>query len=420
VSLDDLIAANEQLARLRERIEAEFSKLGMALQQSSLAFLFDYAESHPDASLNELMDQFEKHFHLTARQKDKLSESVKNAQTETALQRSAMYANIGMRAPINYEKMQSMFSVDFPRIDREVRDAVVNKFHEIISRNGDINELIDHVKLHGYVGGKATTLANAALSQYDNAYTFQIASEAAVDKFKYVGPSGERPFCQRLMSVARLWSRSDILSMSNGQGLSVLTSCGGYRCRHMWLAVPDVNRRIVRSVEEGEEALKHIKFDAVEEKALADWTTRGQIINKESREGSPSPLSQKTLQNVFPAIRKLPQYEGKTWRGLNFSEESEYKSFVEILDDKYVGFQEPSSSSVSKDKALLYMQQSDKSYQILIEMISKTGAYLGSLSKARKEEIEVLFERYSSFKATFIKEEVSDNIIKRYYLLEEQ
>lgn len=50
--------------------------------------------------------------------------------------------------------------------------------------------------------------------------------------FLYMGPTDERtrPFCKRL--VGKVISRKQLAGLSNGSGLPVRTSAGGYNCRH--------------------------------------------------------------------------------------------------------------------------------------------------------------------------------------------
>lgn len=64
-------------------------------------------------------------------------------------------------------------------------------------------------------------------------------------RFAYVGPgSGDpviRRFCKHLMQEAeqgRTWTRAEIDVMDNGQLPNVAVTCGGYECRHEWVACP--------------------------------------------------------------------------------------------------------------------------------------------------------------------------------------
>jgi len=65
------------------------------------------------------------------------------------------------------------------------------------------------------------------------------AERYGLDNFMYVGPldSKTRPFCRRLLG--EVFSRAEIDKMENGQTMNVFTTCGGYNCRHKWVAVSD-------------------------------------------------------------------------------------------------------------------------------------------------------------------------------------
>ncbi len=91
-------------------------------------------------------------------------------------------------------------------------------------------------------GPQAAAIADTAITVH-----YRMIAARAFDKieaagpaleFKYYGPRDRlnRPFCQRLLSVDRVYSRENIAQMDNGQGTDVFVACGGYRCRHQWLA----------------------------------------------------------------------------------------------------------------------------------------------------------------------------------------
>ncbi|MBP8975093.1 MAG: hypothetical protein KBG83_00095 [Bacteroidetes bacterium] len=83
------------------------------------------------------------------------------------------------------------------------------------------------------------TLANTQVAAYNNLLTFKQAEESGTEQFLYSGPlsPSTRPFCRA--HVGRIFTKEQILKMDNGQGLPVLETCGGYNCRHSWVAVPN-------------------------------------------------------------------------------------------------------------------------------------------------------------------------------------
>ena len=60
-------------------------------------------------------------------------------------------------------------------------------------------------------------------------------------RFRYAGPLDRknRKFCHEHMIKSRdgvSWTKAEIEQLDNGQGLPVLTSNGGFGCRHQWIA----------------------------------------------------------------------------------------------------------------------------------------------------------------------------------------
>lgn len=64
------------------------------------------------------------------------------------------------------------------------------------------------------------------------------AEELGADRFIYLGPadSRNRLFCAD--KVGKTFTRVEIAQLDNGQGLDVMTRCGGWGCRHHWRAMP--------------------------------------------------------------------------------------------------------------------------------------------------------------------------------------
>lgn len=83
------------------------------------------------------------------------------------------------------------------------------------------------------------TELNTALIAYQRVAHFEAANEAGIDKFLYVGPLDRitRPFCQE--HVGKVYTRDEIASLDNEQGLPVEVYGGGYNCRHHWRPVSD-------------------------------------------------------------------------------------------------------------------------------------------------------------------------------------
>lgn len=88
----------------------------------------------------------------------------------------------------------------------------------------------------------AKTLASTVVAGADRAGSLIAAQEAGVTHYRYAGPPGERHFCSdltRRSAAGETWTLEQIRAMVNGHGLPVEYYCGGYRCRHRWVAAFD-------------------------------------------------------------------------------------------------------------------------------------------------------------------------------------
>jgi hypothetical protein len=81
------------------------------------------------------------------------------------------------------------------------------------------------------------TVANTAQSAVRRSQLFVDAEQSDIEKFRYEGSEGGniRDFCKS--RVGKIYTLSEIKKLDNGQGLSVQFYCGGYNCRHRWVAV---------------------------------------------------------------------------------------------------------------------------------------------------------------------------------------
>ncbi|MEO0075964.1 MAG: hypothetical protein ABIK31_07710 [candidate division WOR-3 bacterium] len=65
--------------------------------------------------------------------------------------------------------------------------------------------------------------------------TMEQALTNGVSYFRYSGATtGARPFCRE--RIGKVYSIEEIRAMDNAQGLPVEFFCGGYNCRHRWVA----------------------------------------------------------------------------------------------------------------------------------------------------------------------------------------
>ena len=87
--------------------------------------------------------------------------------------------------------------------------------------------------------GRQLTEVKTKISQYGRGITAVAAEAAGLNNYLYTGPRDgiTRPFCRALIDL--VVSEKQMRRLNNGQGLSVMTSGGGYNCRHSWSPVTE-------------------------------------------------------------------------------------------------------------------------------------------------------------------------------------
>jgi len=87
--------------------------------------------------------------------------------------------------------------------------------------------------------GSALTEVRTKISQYGRGVTAVAAKAAGLNNYLYTGPKDgiTRPFCRQLINL--VVSERQMSRLNNGQGLNVITSGGGYNCRHSWSPVSE-------------------------------------------------------------------------------------------------------------------------------------------------------------------------------------
>ena len=87
--------------------------------------------------------------------------------------------------------------------------------------------------------GRQLTEVRTKLSQYGRNITAVVAESAGLDLYLYTGPRDgiTRDFCRALINL--VVDEKQMRALSNGQGLPVKTSGGGYNCRHSWSPITE-------------------------------------------------------------------------------------------------------------------------------------------------------------------------------------
>lgn len=240
MTLTAWIRKNGEINRLRSSIERRLKSDSDALRRASLSQFIRDLEANPDLDLEQWIEQFILEFHLPAAKQQQLRASLTSGQGRIATWRTQLYREVGvMAAAVDATMLQAAYAVDFPRIANDVRQVVTRQARRVIALGGDSRQMAAILRQGEVVAYQAKTLSNTALAQFSNAHTRQIAKEAGINTYRYIGPPAERPFCQDLLASGRDYTEQEIAVMDNGQGLDVMTSCGGYNCQHSWILVPE-------------------------------------------------------------------------------------------------------------------------------------------------------------------------------------
>ena len=104
---------------------------------------------------------------------------------------------------------------------------------------GNASTLAPFEALVGKMGASkyGSTIINTQISAFNRSVTAMAAEEAGVERFKYVGPKPDRPWCTP--RVGKTFTKDEISKMDNGQTSDVMLTAGGYNCRHRWVPVQD-------------------------------------------------------------------------------------------------------------------------------------------------------------------------------------
>lgn len=97
-------------------------------------------------------------------------------------------------------------------------------------------------RISGTLLSTVQTETNTALASFYRTVTSKKAEEVGLSLFLYIGPDDKvtRPFCRHVLERdPAIYTRREIEQMDNGQGLDVMTSGGGYNCRHHWRPVSE-------------------------------------------------------------------------------------------------------------------------------------------------------------------------------------
>lgn len=242
-TIDELIRKNNELRKVRDRILLRLTGSADALREASMSFIVEFMDVNPEVDAEQILAAWESGFHIPVAAKERLAIELRHGMITVGNARTQMYKSLGVALPesgIPYGNLISALAIDFPSLQNTMMNGVRNRLQGMIAIGTDSRVVEKWLRATSETASGASTLATTALAQFDNAHTFQTAREAGLDSFIYLGQTAEREFCQN--HLGKTYTRKEIEGMSNGQGLSVMTSGGGYNCRHMWVAVPETKK----------------------------------------------------------------------------------------------------------------------------------------------------------------------------------
>jgi len=139
--------------------------------------------------------------------------------------------------PDYFERLSSFYSIDFRKLDKQVKDTILRATAEAVRLKQGYPVLRQNLINSGLQGHNLNTLANTAIAQFDNATHTNYAKEAGIFKFKYDGVlhKNTRDFCR--LHLHKIYTLEQLKKMDNRQGLPVETSLGGYNCTHYLTAI---------------------------------------------------------------------------------------------------------------------------------------------------------------------------------------
>ena len=145
------------------------------------------------------------------------------------------------------------------------------------------------------------------------------------------------------------------------------------------------------------------KLSALEKESVMRYTRSGYYdINENLRAGTIDKVLKKKLVPLDSALSKLPAYEGKVYRGMQFLDTKELNAFMgNVTKGNSISFPSYTSTSPASKIASEFAGLGKKtaSNKVLLTMESKTGRIVGGISDLAGES-EVLFLRDSTFEIT--------------------
>ncbi len=338
--------------RVIENLKLKFAdnmKTKLVLFRKSVIREFDSIsrrEQFTPEALEQLTRKFGQQFKIPAPVMRQINGSVVDYQSQIAGVWNDYFSSNTLNAGrVDIDKMSALYQVDFDSINENSRKAIIKEIRAGVGAGVGYEAIRTKLTQRDFGDGEASTLANTALAQFDNAYMFDKASSAGITEFLYDGPRNpsSRGFC--LKHLGNVYTIDEIKQMSNGQGLPVITACGGYNCVHYWTPY-------IRPASEIKSPTKGVKsaftqdFNtrAADLALQYETTVKGIAIGKDANERSKSlignmPLSELS-QNLYQmkkkdylSFSKSDLFSDFKKHGPDFSDSLTIESYEKLAND---------------------------------------------------------------------------------------
>lgn len=173
-------------------------------------------------------------------------------------------------SPGDYENLLALSQVDFPEIQDEQRDMIIQELRRAVRSDYSFDTVRSRLIKRGLSAHHASTLTNTGIAQFDNALMHEYSAQAGIEDFLYDGvlQRNSRQFC--IEHLGNTYTIAQIKAMNNGQGLPVLSSLGGYNCTHWWTPQVDKRRPSRRRTQAAGQAPLGVKVGAALDLTVTD------------------------------------------------------------------------------------------------------------------------------------------------------
>lgn len=320
---------------------------------------------------------------------------------------------------------------------------------------GEVSEFLSNTdKSPGALSRYAKTYTTTALNQFAGQTNKLMTEDSGAEWFRYVGSDIEttREFCD-LMTDKDYFHVSEIPELLKGhidgkkceiydktklpKGMiegtnkdNFQVNCGGWGCRHQILPVltftvpKNLRDKFASEVNQEENKIISKNYDDAinnqtkwknsitdeEKTAIRSYTKDANEFNNHLRNGvSTSDVIKSKIKIIENTLKTAPKYDGEVYRGVEFTKQSNYNSFI---SDLKIGntYSDKGFLSTSLDKSVAFENmRRDQTQKILFNIKSKNGVPIEKVS-FYGEEKEVLFNKNSNFKVSKIDDIETENI----------